>query len=357
MNEPPVAVPRPLAALSALAWRFLVVVAAAYVVVWLLVKIRLVVIPVIIALLISTLLVPLAARLRQRGVPRLVAAWAVILASLLLLTGVIAVLAPQVSDQIGELGQSVRRGFEQVLAWLVDGPLNLTRAQLDRYVDRAIDRLRANSSTLTSGVVAGAVAAVEIVTGLLLTIVLVFFFVKDGDNMFAWITKQFRGHNRHHVHAIGERAWNALSAYVRGTAIIALVDAVLIGIALVIVGVPLVIPLMVLTFFGAFFPLVGAVVAGAVAALVALVSTGPLDALLVAGAVTIIQQVEGDVLQPVVLGRAVKLHPVVILLALTAGAVVAGIAGAFLAVPVAAVATTVGNYAKTQVREASSTVA
>ena len=139
-----------------------------------------------------------------------------------------------------------------------------------------------------------------------------------------------------------------MGAYVRGTALIALVDAVLIGIALLLIGVPLVPALMVLTFFGAFLPLVGAVAAGVVAALVALVSGGPLDALLVVGAVTIIQQVEGDVLQPVVLGRAVKLHPVVVLLALTSGAVIAGIAGAFLAVPTTAVATAIGGYARAQ---------
>jgi predicted PurR-regulated permease PerM len=319
-------------------------------VVWALVRLRLVVIPVIIALLISTLLVPLSTRLRKRGWPRLLAAWAVFLGSLLLLAGIVTVLAPQVADELDQLGESVRRGSERVIAWLVDGPLNLTRAEVDNYVDQAIERMRQNASSLTSGVLAGAVVAAEVLAGILLVLVLVFFFVKDGDNIFAWITKQFRADHRHHVQEAGRRAWDAMGAYVRGTAVIALVDAVLIGIALLIIGVPLVLPLTVLTFFGAFFPLVGAVIAGAIAALVALVSTGPLDALLVVAAVTVIQQVEGDVLQPVVLGRAVKLHPVAILLALTAGAVVAGIAGAFLAVPVTAVATAIGRYTKEQTR-------
>ncbi|CAN5652736.1 AI-2E family transporter [soil metagenome] len=343
-------VPRPFAAVSGLAWRFLVVAAAGYIILLLLVKLRVVVLPVIIALFISTLLVPLAAWLRGKGWPRLLATWTVLLGSLVLIAAVFALLAPQVSDELGELGQSVRSGSEQVLAWLVDGPLNLTRAQVDGYVDRAVSRLQENSSVLTSGVLTGAVVAAEAVAGAVLTLVLVFFFVKDGDNMFSWLTTQFGAGHRHHVQAVGARAWGAMSSYVRGTAVIALVDAILIGIALLVIGVPLVVPLMVLVFFGGFFPLVGAVLAGAVAALVALVTNGPFDALLVVGAVTIIQQVEGDVLQPVVLGRAVRLHPVVILLALTAGAVLGGIAGAFLAVPVTAVATSVGSYAREQVR-------
>ncbi|HEU4480308.1 MAG TPA: AI-2E family transporter, partial [Actinomycetota bacterium] len=143
---------------------------------------------------------------------------------------------------------------------------------------------------------------------------------------------------------VGRRTWRSVKAYMRGVATIAFIDAILIGIALLVIGVPLVIPLMFITFLGGFFPLVGAVAAGAVAALVALVTNGVLDALLVAAAVTVIQQVEGDVLQPVVMGRAVNLHPVVILLSLTAGAVVAGIVGAFLAVPTTVVAVTAGHY-------------
>ncbi len=150
---------------------------------------------------------------------------------------------------------------------------------------------------------------------------------------------------------MGRRAWSTLSAYVRGTAIIALVDAVLIGLALALVGNPLWIPLGVLTFFGAFFPIVGAVVAGALAALVTLVTNGFTPALIITGVIVAIQQIEGDVLQPIVMGKAVRLHPVVILMALTAGGVLGGIPGAFVAVPVAAVASNVGNYVKLQVRD------
>lgn len=190
---------------------------------------------------------------------------------------------------------------------------------------------------------AGAVLAAEIVAGTLLTIVLLFFFLKDGPKITGWIRNHVSGPRRDLLETLGRRAWMTLGAYIRGTALIGVADAVLIGIGLLVIGVPLVAPLMVLTFFGAFFPLVGAVVAGLVAALVALVSGGPIDALLVVGIVVVVQQVEGDVLAPLVLGRAVKLHAVVVLLALTAGAVVAGVTGAFLAVPTAGVAAAIGN--------------
>jgi predicted PurR-regulated permease PerM len=346
VSEREITVPRPLALLAALGWRLLVIGAAAWILVVILIRLRVVVLPVIVALMVTTLLAPVAGWLRIRGAPRLVAAWTVLGGSLLLIAGLVAILAPQVSAEGAELGARVRQGSEEVLTWLVEGPLDLTRAEIDRYIDRATEALRANSDVVTSGIVSGAVAAAEAVAGLLLIMVLVFFFLKDGDAINDWILRQFRPDQRPHASAVGVRAWRALSAYIRGTALIAFVDAVLIGIALLVIGVPLIIPLVVLTFFSAFLPLVGAVFAGAVAALVALVSSGPLDALLVVGVVTAIQQIEGDVLQPLVLGRAVRLHPIVVLLALTAGAVLAGIAGAFLAVPVTAVATSVGAYAR-----------
>jgi predicted PurR-regulated permease PerM len=342
--EAAVEVPRPLAQLAALGWRGLVIVAVGWLIVAALVRLRIVVLPVIIALLLTTLLAPAAEWLRRRGAPRLLAAWVVLIGSLAVLIGVVSLLAPQVGAEMDELGRRLQQGFEQVLTWLVEGPLDLTREQINRYVERAFEAARSNSGVITSGVLTGAVKAAEVIAGIILTLVLVFFFLKDGDVFASWIERQAAPDHRHHMRAIGQRSWSALSSYVRGTAVIALVDAVLIGIALLVIGVPLVVPLVVLTFFAGFFPLVGAVTAGAFAALVALVSGGPLDALFVAGAVTLIQQVEGDVLQPVVLGRAVRLHPVVILLALTSGAVLAGIAGAFLAVPLTAVATSVGSY-------------
>jgi predicted PurR-regulated permease PerM len=313
-------------------------------VVYLLVQLRVAVLPVIAALLISTLIAPPVRWLRGRGWPRVIALWTVMLSSLVLFAGLVALLAPQFTEQVGELGTSVKQGSTRVINYLAQSPFNLSSAEVQRYVDRASRELQANSDIITSGVLAGAVKVAEVIVGVILTIVLVFFFVKDGEDMYAWFARQFPAHRRASVLELGHRLWATLGAYVRGIALVGLVDAVLIGIALVVIGVPLVIPLALLTFFGSFLPLIGATVAGIVAALVALVSGGVIDALLVGVAILVIQQVEGHILQPLVLGRAVKLHPVVVILSLTAGAILGGIAGAFLGVPVAAVATVVGSH-------------
>jgi len=307
-------------------------------------QLRLVVLPVIAALFISTLLSKPATWLHQRGWPSLLATWTVMLVVFGGFAGLIAIIAPSMADELADMGTTVRQGSEQVLNWLTQGPLGLTESQIDDYLDQAGERIRANSSVISGGVFTGAAIAIELVAGMLLTVVLVFFFLKDGRQMFSWCVDRFSDRHRPHVRTIGLLAWSTIGGYLRGVAVIGVVNAVLIGVVLLGLGVPLVVPLMMLTFLGAFFPLVGAIVAGAVATLVALVTNGPLDAAFVAGAIVVIQQVEGDVLQPVVMARAVRLHPVVVLVALTAGAVLAGAVGAMLAVPVAAVAASVGSY-------------
>lgn len=334
--------------LAGLSWKFLLVAAATYLLLYLLVALRVVVLPVIIAMLAATLMVPPVTWLCRHGWPKLLATLTVLLVGLGVVIGSVALLAPSVASELEELGTTAREGFEQSVNWLIDGPLNLSQAEIDRYIQQASDQLKANRSVITSGVLTGALAVGEAVAGLILTLVLVFFFTKDGDKMFDWARRQFPATVHDDITEMGRRAWFAMSAYIRGTAAVALVDAILISILLIVLGVPLVIPLAILTFFGGFFPLVGAVLAGILAALVALVTQGVIDALIVAAGITVIQQVEGDVLQPLLVGRAVRLHPVVVILTLTTGAVVAGVAGAFLAVPVVAVATAVGSYVKTK---------
>ena len=225
----------------------------------------------------------------------------------------------------------------------MEGPLELSREDIDRYTQQILDQFRSGGSGLAEGVVAGATIVGEILAGLLLGYVLLFFFVKDADRLTGFVVRQVRPEHHDLLRSIGRRVWQVIGGYLRGTAIVAIVDATIIGIGLALIGVPLVGPLMVLTFFGAFLPLVGAVAAGLVAVLVALVSGGVGDALLAAAVVIAVQQIEGDVLAPIVLGRAVRLHPVVVLAVLTAGAILGGIIGAFLAVPVAAVAVAVGS--------------
>lgn len=346
-----VEVPRTLAVAAAYSWRFLVVVAAAVVLVYVLVTLRLIFIPMVVALLLSTLLVPLAERLRRLGLPSLLATWIVVLGSLGLIGAIGYFITPSIVSELDNLGRDLRKGVEDVISWLTTGPLDLTRADVNRYIDQISAQLQERRSSIISGAFRGAYLIVEGVVGIVLTLVLTFFFVKDGSRISTAILGLFPPQRQGDLRAMGGRSWDALGAYIRGTAIVALVDALAIGGAMLILGVPLVVPIAVITFFGAFFPLVGAVVAGIVASLVALVTTGFVPALILAAVTVVVQQVEGDVLQPLVLGRAVRLHPLVILLSLTAGAIVAGIAGAFLAVPVAAVTAVVVSYSRSKTRE------
>ncbi|MBW3546910.1 MAG: AI-2E family transporter [Actinobacteria bacterium] len=327
-------------------WRTLVVVAGVIVAVLALAKLRVLVLPVIVALLLATVLAPPVQWAHRHGVPRTLATWFFLLGSLGGLVWLLVSLAPSVVDEFGDLGPTLQEGITRIEAWLVEGPLQLSQEQIDRYTDQITEQVRGSGQSIVSGVVAGAVLAGEVVAGLILTFVLLFFFVKDGEKMCAFGLRQLRGEQQELARALGRRAWVSGGGYVRGTAVVAFVDAVGIGLGLWAIGVPLVLPLALLTFFAAFFPLVGAVAAGAVAALVALVSGGLSQALLVVGLVVLVQQVESNVLAPVVLARAVALHPVVILLALTGGAIIGGIIGAFLAVPVSAVVVAVTSELK-----------
>lgn len=329
--------PRALALAAALSWRFLSIVAATAVIVFALVTLRLIVLPVFVAVLISTLLVPVARRLTTAGAPPLLATWIVFAGALGLVALIGFLVAPPLVDQLDDVGSQARRGLEDALSWLTEGPLDLSRGEVDRYVEEAASQLQSSSGSLVSGAFRGVYLLAEIIAGILLTLVLTFFFVKDGERICNGLLSLFARASRDTIRMCGGRAWEALEAYVRGTAIVGVVNAAAIGVALIIVGVPLVLPLVLITFLGAFFPLIGAVVAGALGALVALVTTGVVPALIITAVTVVVQQVEGDVVQPLVLGKAVNLHPLVILLSLTGGAIVAGIAGAFLAVPLAAV--------------------
>jgi len=336
-------VPTWLSRSAAVSWRLLVVAAAVGVVGFLLVYLRLIVLPVIVALFLTTLLAPPANWLRDRGWPPLAATWAVILAAVLVIAGGIALLAPQIGPQFGSLRDQVGTGLDDVQRWLREGPLHFSDAQLARLLERARQEAQSNTTALTRGVLTGATVAAEVVTGALLSVVLTFFFVKDGRRIGDWFARH-AGSHAGELREMGRRAFDTLGAYLRGVATVGLIDGLFIGIGLAVVGVPLAVPLAFLVFLGAFFPIVGAFLTGLIAALVALVSKGIVAALIIVGITVAVQQLEGHVLAPVVLGRAVKLHPAVILLALAGGAVVGGIAGAALAVPAVAVVGSVGTY-------------
>jgi predicted PurR-regulated permease PerM len=323
-------------------------VAALAIVVYGIVKVSFAFIPVFIALLLSTLLVPPARWLQRRGAPPVLATVAVFLGGLALFAAVVALLAPPVVNEFGTIGDRVREGADKLGAYLADSPLNLDEEKVQREIDRVDDRLRENSSTITSGVLSGAAVVGQLFAGLLITLVVLFFFVKDGPRIWEWVIRLFPATRRGAVEKFGRDSWHVLTHYVRGVVTVATVDAVGIGIALWLIGVPLVVPLAILTFFAAFVPVVGAYVAGAACALVALVHGGPIDALLVVGSTVLVQQVESSVLYPMIVGRQMELHPIAILLAVTVGGILAGIVGAAIAVPIAAVGAVAMKVAREQ---------
>jgi predicted PurR-regulated permease PerM len=337
-------VPPALARLAAWSWRLLVILATAGLLLYLLIVLKVVVVPVIVALFLATLLVPVVNWLQAHGWSHLPAVLAVFLGAVLLLLAIIAGFVPLIAGELDTLRQRADQGIQEVQEFIASRPFGLSEADLNRYLDQARERFTENSQGLTRGAVQGVTLVGEVITGLILALFLTFFFVKDSERFTRWIM-DFAGPRRAgQLREIGRRSATAVSGYLRGQASVGLVDAVFIGIGLAVLGVPLVVPLAFLTFVAAFLPLVGAFAAGALAALVALVTKGVTTALIVVGITVLVQQLEGHLLAPLLLGRAVSLHPVVIILALAAGAILGGIIGAFLAVPIAAVVTAVGTY-------------
>lgn len=340
------AVPRSLVVAAAIALRVLVVAAGVALVAWAAWRLLLVVVPVVVALLLATLMAPAARQLERLGLRPSASASLVLVGAVLVIAGVFALLIPALAGEVDEVRESIQAGVQEIGGWLTTGPLNLSADAVDRTVDSVVGELQGSGGQIATRAVSGATVAAEVLAAVLLTLVLAFFFVKDGAGIWAWLVGLWNPRHQPHVRALGDRAWRVLSAYFRGVAFVATVDAVLIGAGLFIVGVPLALPLMVLTFLAAFFPIVGSVLAGAAAVLVALVTNGPGTALVVFGLIVLVQQVEGNVLYPMVVGRSLRLHPVATLLALSVGAVIGGVAGAFLSIPVAAVLASVLAYAR-----------
>jgi Predicted permease len=311
---------------------FLIFAAAGYVLARVVATVASLALAVAAALLLAALLAPLVDLLIRVRVPRSLAAFLVVLALVAVLGSIGTVFAVGFARELDSLRSDIAGAIEDFREWLVTGPLPVDEAQLDRITAEISDQLRRIGPQLTRG----AANVIEAVALVLLTLVLLFFLLRDGQSMTRWLLGGLREHHR----ACGERAalagWRALQSYVRGSAIIAAVDAAGIGLGLVILGVPLAVPLTLITFVASFVPLVGATVAGALAVLVALATKGPLTAVLVLIVVLLVQNLEGNLLEPLVLGRAVRLHPAVILLAVAAGSLVAGVGGALLATPLTA---------------------
>ncbi len=315
--------------------QFILILALAAIVVFALVQLKLVVVPLLLAIIIASAAAPLLTWMRSKGLPALAASWIALVAGIVVFGGIITLIVFAVRGQWDELVKSTSDGIDQVQDFLENGPLPIDAKQIEDARLAITDFL--TSSQFGSGALAGVTVAGEIVTGAVLTVVILFFFMKDGDRIWAFFLKPLSAPRRARGERIGRTAVTTLGGYVRGTAIIALVDSVGIGVGLAILGVPLALPLAVIVFIGAFIPLVGATAAGVLAALVALVANGPFIALIVILIVIAVNQLEGNFLQPVVMAQSLSLHPLVILVALTAGTILGGIVGAVLSVPIAAV--------------------
>ncbi|GAB2827189.1 AI-2E family transporter [Lentzea nigeriaca] len=322
---------------AALSWRFVVVVAALYVVAYVLGFLASIVIPVAIALLLAALLSPGVAKLVEWRVPRGVATTVMMILGIGVLGGVLTFVISEFSRGLPELQTQVSASLDTIQRWLKDGPAHLSDAQLQNYLDEIVKTIKANQAEITSGALTTAATLGEVLTGLLLALFTLIFFLHDGDGIWRFVIRAVPRDVRSRVDVAGRRGFGSLVSYVRATAAVAVVDAVGVGIGLAIIGVPLVVPLSALVFLGAFIPIVGAVFTGAVAVLIALVTNGPIAALVVLAVLIGVMQLESHVLQPLLLGRAVKLHPLAVVLAIAGGLVVGGIAGALLAVPLLAV--------------------
>lgn len=295
-----------------------------------------VVIPILLALIFASTFAPVTGWLRRRNVPSALSAVIVLLGIVVILSAIGWLIVWAVRDQWDDLSSQAQDGIAQVIDWSKTLPFLPDQSQLHDWGDQITDFL--TSAQFGSGALAGVGALTSFITGLVLMVVVLFFFLKDGPKLWRFLLRPFQGEGLRRAERAGAKTVETLGSYVRGTAGVAAVDALGIGIGLLILQVPLALPLSVLVFVLAFIPIVGATVAGILAALVALVANGPVNAVIVVGVVILVNQLEGNFLQPVLMGRALKLHSLVILLALTIGTVLSGILGAVLAVPLAAVA-------------------
>ena len=333
---------------AALSWRFLLVVAALFVVFTALGRLRLVVMPLLFALFLTAILSPPANWLKKRNWPPAAATAAVFLLALAILVGIGFWLVPRVVNQFGDVGKQASQGFKDVQKWLTGAPFHLKQSDIDRYINEAKHQISTRQSQIVQGALTGVGLLVEVITTTLLTIVITVFFVKDGEKISNWMIGLAAEERADEMREIGRRSWEALGGYIRGTAINGVVNGTVMGVTLVVVGVPLAVPLAFLTFVGAFIPLVGAIVTGVLAALIALVAKGGVAALVVLGATIVVHNLEGYLVGPFVLGRAVHLHPIAVLLALTTGTIVAGVLGAFLAVPVLSILLAIIGYYRSE---------
>ncbi|MEU0785746.1 AI-2E family transporter [Streptomyces sp. NPDC006173] len=342
--EPYAAVPWGVRVAAEVGWRFLILAATVWVLVQAISAVRVLVLAFAASLLITALLQPTVARLHRHGVPKGLATGLTTVCGFALVGLVGWFIFWQVMSNASELSSRLNEGVEDLKRWLLDSPFHITEARINEFTQMLSDGIGSSSERLTDAGLHGFKVVVEVVSGALLALFSTLFLLADGSRVWKWFLKWVPRYARPAISGAGPRAWQTLTAYVHGTVIIAFIDAVCIGLGIYILGVPLALPLAVVIFAGAFIPLVGAVLSGVLAILVAFVTQGVFSALLVLLIVLGVQQLEGHILQPFILGRAVHVHPLAVIFSVAAGGLVAGIGGAVVAVPLVAVANTVVTY-------------
>ncbi len=335
--------------------RLLIVGVGLWALFWLMGQLWSVLLPIMLGLLLATILWP-PVRFLRRKLPNALAALIALVGLLAVVGGLIAVLAPLVTSQAQDLVDQASEGLGSFQTWLAGPPFNLGLDSLGGLVDKGISQLRSNGQQIAVLVIDSLGAIGSAIVTLVLALVLCFFFLKDGPRFLPWLRTWIGETTGRHAEVVSERVWTALGHYVWSQAAVAFVDAFFIGIGVWILGVPFALPIAVLTFFGAFVPIVGAFVAGGIAVLVALVSGGLWTAVGVLAIVLAVQQLEGNVMQPMLVGRTLNIHPAVVLGAVALGGTLFGIVGAFLAVPAVAVAQVIARYAREQIDNSADAV-
>ncbi|MFJ3666119.1 AI-2E family transporter [Streptomyces sp. NPDC090106] len=349
--EPAQMVPWGMRVAAEAGWRLLVLAGTLWILMRVISAVQLVVLAFVAALLITALLQPAVARLRRYGVPRgLATALTAILGFVIM--GLIGWFVTwQVMENLDNVSDQVQDGIDELRNWLLNSPFHVTDKQINDIAENLRNAVGANTDQITSAGLEGVTVVVEALTGILLAAFSTLFLLYDGKRIWEWTLKLVPAAARPGVAGAGPRAWATLTAYVRGTVVVALIDAIFIGLGIYFLDVPMAVPLAVFVFLFAFIPLVGAVVSGALAVVVALVTQGVFTAVMTLAVVLAVQQIEGHILQPFILGRAVRVHPLAVVLSVAAGGMVAGLGGAVVAVPLVAVTNTVVGYLRSYDRE------
>ncbi|MFQ6194229.1 AI-2E family transporter [Streptomyces sp. NPDC000405] len=349
--DPVAAVPWGVRVAAEVGWRLLVLAGTLWVLMRVISAVRLVVLAFVAGLLITALLQPTVALLKRRGAPRGLATALTFLSGFVVMGLVGWFVVWQVTENLDDLSKQVQHGITELKRWLLNSPFHVTQGQINNIADKLSEAIGTSTKDITSAGIEGVQVIIEVLTGILLAMFSTLFLLYDGPRIWQWLLKLVPEAAREGVAGAGPRAWATLTAYVRGTVIVALIDAIFIGIGLYFLKVPMYVPLAVFIFLFAFIPLVGAVVSGALAVVVALVTRDVFTAAMVLVVVLAVQQIEGHVLQPFILGRAVRVHPLAVVLAVAAGSMTAGIGGAVVAVPLVAVTNTVVGYLRAYAKE------